>query len=142
MRISTISICVLAAAFLSTGCAGPERKLGRGLTNVAEVTRLGELRHSMEQSAIWDSPQEGITTGFISGISKTVKRTAVGAYEVVTFPIPSYDPIVEPEWGQYPDNHTPNLVSDSTFATDTSLGFGGGDITPFLPGSRFKVFDY
>lgn len=142
MRISSIAICVLAAAFLSTGCAGPERKLGRGLTNVAEVTRLGELRHSMEQAAIWDSPQQGITSGVITGISKTVKRTAIGAYEVVTFPIPSYDSIVEPEWGQHPDNHTPNLVSDSTFATDTSLGFSGGDITPFLPGSRFKVFDY
>ena len=142
MRISTIAVCVLAAAFLSTGCAGPERKLGRGLTNFAEVTRLGELRHSMEQSAIWDSPEQGMSNGFITGVSKTVKRTAVGLYEVVTFPIPSYDPVLEPEWGQYPDNYKPNLVSDSTFHPDASLGFAGGDVAPFLPGSRFKVFDY
>lgn len=134
-------MCVLAAAFLSTGCAGPERKLGRGLTNVAEVTRLGELRHSMEQSAIWDGPEQGLSAGFIHGISKTFKRTAVGVYEVATFPI-STDPILEPEWGQYPDNFRPNLVSDSTFATDGALGFSGGDVAPFLPGSRFKVFDY
>ena len=142
MRISTIAVCVLAAAFLSTGCAGPERKLGRGLTNFTEATRLGELRHSMEQSAIWDSPEEGMSYGLISGVSKTIKRTAVGAYEVVTFPIPSYDPIIEPEWGQYPDNFKPNLVSDTTFSPDASLGFSGGDVAPFLPGSRFKIFDY
>ena len=143
MRISSIFMCVLAAAFLSTGCAGPERKLGRGLTNLAEVSRLGELRRSMEQRAIWDSPEQGMSRGFISGVSNTVKRTAVGAYEVVTFPIPKYDePIIEPEWGVYPDNYKPNLLSDSTFATDGALGFSGGDIAPFLPGSRFKVFDY
>ena len=27
------------------------------------------------------------------------------------------------------------------FDTDTYTGFSGGDIAPFLPGSRFKVFD-
>lgn len=142
MRFSTITVCVLAAAFLSTGCAGSGRKLGRGLTNVTEVSRMGELRHSMEQSGIWDSPQQGITEGFAKGVGKTLKRTVVGAYEVITFPIPDNEPILDPEWGQYPDNFTPNLLSDSTFAPDTSLGFSGGDIAPFLPGSRFKVFDY
>lgn len=142
MRFSTIALCVLGAALLSTGCAGPERKLGRGLTNVTEVARLGELRRSMEQSAIWDSPQEGISRGFINGISNTLKRTAAGVYEVATFPLPSYDPILEPEWGQFPDNHKPNLLSDTTFAPDVALGFSGGDIAPFLPASRFRVFDY
>jgi hypothetical protein len=24
---------------------------------------------------------------------------------------------------------------------DTSLGFSGGDIIPFIPGSRFHIFD-
>jgi hypothetical protein len=33
------------------------------------------------------------------------------------------------------------LVDDPTFATDTNLGFGGGDVAPFLPGSRFSVFE-
>jgi hypothetical protein len=41
----------------------------------------------------------------------------------------------------YPDNYTPDLVEDSTIATDTNLGFSGGDVMPFLPGSRFRVFD-
>ena len=32
-------------------------------------------------------------------------------------------------------------VSDSIFDTDTSLGFSGGDVFPFVQGSRFRVFD-
>jgi hypothetical protein len=24
---------------------------------------------------------------------------------------------------------------------DTALGFGGGDLMPFIPGSRFHIFD-
>jgi hypothetical protein len=27
------------------------------------------------------------------------------------------------------------------FATDTNLGFSGGDVAPFIPGSRFRIFD-
>ena len=41
----------------------------------------------------------------------------------------------------FPDNYTPNVLEDSLFATDTNLGFSGGDITPMLPGSRFRIFD-
>ena len=139
MRILIIAVCV-AATFLSSGCAGPERKLGRGLTNLTEVSRLGELRYSMEQSAIWNSPEEGLSTGLVRGIRRTATRTLVGAYEVATFPIPN-DPILKPEYGRYPDNFRPNLLSDSIFAADGALGFSGGDVAPFLPGSRFKVFD-
>lgn len=142
MRILNIAVCVATATFLSTGCAGPERKLGRGLTNLTEVSRLGELRYSMEQSAIWDSPEEGLSTGLVRGIRRTATRTLLGAYEVATFPIPKYDPILKPEYGRYPDNFRPNLLSDSIFAADGALGFSGGDVAPFLPGSRFKVFDY
>lgn len=140
MRILIIAVCV-ATTFLSSGCAGPERKLGRGLTNLTEVSRLGELRYSMEQSAIWNSPEEGLSTGLVRGIRRTATRTLVGAYEVATFPIPN-DPILKPEYGRYPDNFRPNLLSDSIFAADGALGFSGGDVAPFLPGSRFKVFDY
>ncbi len=142
MRISSIAVCVLAAAFLSTGCAGPERKLGRGISNVTEIARLGEFRRSMEQTAIWDSPEDGLTTGLVHGVTATAKRTLVGAYEVVTFPLPSYEPTLLPEHGQYPDNYRPNLLSDSTFAPDAALGFSGGDVAPIFPGSRFKIFDY
>jgi hypothetical protein len=27
------------------------------------------------------------------------------------------------------------------FDTDTYMGFSGGDVAPFIPGSRFRVFD-
>ena len=27
------------------------------------------------------------------------------------------------------------------FDTDTYTGFSGGDVAPFIPGSRFRVFD-
>jgi hypothetical protein len=27
------------------------------------------------------------------------------------------------------------------FDTDTYVGLSGGDVAPFMPGSRFKVFD-
>jgi hypothetical protein len=41
----------------------------------------------------------------------------------------------------YPDSYKPGLVSDSLFDTDTYTGFSGGDVAPFIPGSRFSVFD-
>ena len=41
----------------------------------------------------------------------------------------------------YPDNFAPGLMADSVFATDTYVGYSGGDIAPMIPGSRFKIFD-
>ena len=91
--IPFLAFAALAAVFTS-GCAGPETKLGRGMSNTLEVTRMGEMRRSVEQTAIFDSPSAGYTTGFIRGVDQTVARTAMGVYEVVTFPIPPYQPIV------------------------------------------------
>ena len=166
MRIaSTLSLLGLAAV-LATGCAGPEKKLGRGLLNVTEFARMGELRHSMEQTAIWENTDSAYTTGIIRGFNRSVVRTMMGAFEVATFPLPTptYDAMftstnriypdenirnksypfggmVFSEYPIYPDNFKPGLADDSTFHTDTVLGFSGGDIAPFIPGSRFKVLD-
>ena len=41
----------------------------------------------------------------------------------------------------YPESYKPGLISGSTFDTDTYTGFSGGDIAPYIPGSRFRVFD-
>ena len=49
--------------------------------------------------------------------------------------------IVLPENPVYPENYQPSLLSDSIFDTDTSLGFSGGDVFPFVQGSRFRIFD-
>ena len=141
--IPFLAFAALAAVFTS-GCAGPEAKLGRGMSNTFEIARLGEVRHSVEQTTIFDSPSAGYTAGFIRGIDRTVARTAMGAYEVVTFPLPPYQPVftryVKPG-PIYPESYTPGRISEGVFDTDTYMGFSGGDVAPFIPGSRFRVFD-
>ena len=86
----TTTAAALIAVF-SVGCAGPENKLGRGIRNFTEFSRLGEFNRSVEQTALWDGPQHAYTTGVIRGLSRTVARTAVGFAEIVTFPIPTPD---------------------------------------------------
>ena len=141
--LSFLSVVALAALFTS-GCAGPEAKLGRGVSNFGEVARGGEWRRSVEETAVFDSPDAGYSVGFVRGFDRSVARTGVGIYEVLTFPFPPYHPVLTkylaPE-PVYPDNYAPGLVSDSLFDTDTYVGLGGGDVAPIVPGSRFKVFD-
>lgn len=145
MRKTFSLLAVLAIlATLGTGCANTEKKLGRGMRNTFEIVRMGELRRTAEQTAISYGPETAYTTGFIRGLNRTLARTGVGLYEIVTCPIPPYDPVctdyLSPE-PVYPDNYKPTLVEDSTFANDTNLGFSGGDVIPFVPGSRFRIFD-
>jgi putative exosortase-associated protein (TIGR04073 family) len=131
-------------ASLGSGCANAEKKFGRGMRNSLEIVRLGEMRRSMEQGALFDGPEYGYTTGFIRGLNRSLARTGIGIYEMVTAPIPPYDPVatnyLTPE-PVYPDNYRPGMMEDSMFATDTNLGFSGGDTAPFIPGSRFRIFD-
>ena len=132
------------AALLVSGCTGPETKLGRGMSNFGEVVRGGELRRSVEQTAVFESPDAGYTVGFIRGLDRSVARTGLGLYEIITFPFPPYHPIFTRYLAPapvYPDNYTPGLVSDPMFDTDTYIGFAGGDVAPFVPGSRFKVYE-
>ena len=163
MRISNL-LAVLGAVALTAGCAGPEKKLGRGMLNMTEFARGGEIRRSMEQTTLWENTESAYTTGFIRGFNRSLARTAIGIYEVVTFPIPSYDPIltstnriypdpnvrnrkfpfggmVLSEYPTYPDSNRPQVLSDSLFDTDTALGFSGGDVAPMIQGSRFHIFD-
>ena len=132
------------AGALVTGCANTERKFGRGMSNTFEIVRGGEFRRTMEQTALFDSPDSAYGVGFIRGLNRTLARTGVGIYEVVTAPFPPYDPV----WTDYltpgpvyPDNYSPTLKEDSMFATDANLGFSGGDVMPMMPGSRFRIFD-
>lgn len=166
MRIVTTLSLAGLTALLAVGCAGPEKKLGRGVLNVTEFARLGEIRRSVEQTSLWDGTDPTYTTGFIRGFNRSIARTLVGAFEVATFPLPTptYDAMLTSknppspdmnarnksypfggmtltEYPTYPESYKPGLISGSTFATDTSLGFSGGDVMPFLPGSRFRIFD-
>lgn len=141
--IPLLATLVLGASFL-TGCASAERKLGRGMANTFEVVRGGEFRRTVEQTTLWDGPDTGATMGFVRGFNRTMARTGIGIYEVVTAPFPPYDPVFTDFLAPgpvYPDNYTPRALEDSMFATDTNLGFSGGDVAPFIPGSRFRIFD-
>src|ERR1043165_2683537 len=84
-----VTLITAALALAVGGCAGPARKLGRGLNNLTELVRGGEIHRSMEQTALWDGADDAYTTGFFRGFSRSMTRTAIGAYEVVTFPFPS-----------------------------------------------------
>ena len=141
--LSLLAFAALAAA-LTTGCANTERKFGRGLSNTFDIVRGGEFRRTVEQAALFEGPEVAYSTGFIRGVNRTLARTGLGIYEIVTCPFPPYDA----QWTDflapgvvYPDNYTPNILEDSMFATDTNLGFSGGDVVPFVPGSRFRIFD-
>jgi len=139
-----ISMAVLAGAvcLIAAGCAGPEKKLGRGMNNLTEFARGGEIRRSMEQTGVWESTDSAYTTGFIRGFNRSLARTGVGLYEVLTFPFPSYEPVFLPANPVYPDSYRPNLLADPMFNPDHAIGFSGGDVAPFIPGSRFGIFDY
>ncbi len=150
MRVTRI-LPVLAAATvvaLTVGCAGPERKLGRGIMNLTEPMRAGEMRLSMEQTSLFENADRGYSVGFVQGLNRTFSRSLIGAYEILTFPFPGYDafnnnPLYPnmPEHPVYPHNYKPQLWSDSAFETDTNVGFTGGDVAPWFPGSRFRVFE-
>lgn len=108
----------VAAALFIAGCANPEQKLGRGLSNTYEAVRFGEMRRTIEQTAIVESPGEGYTTGVIRGFDRSMARTGIGLYEVITFPFPPYHPVatkylsVNPV---FPDSYAPGVFSDPLF---------------------------
>ena len=136
---------LVTAGALCSGCSSAETKLGRGMSNMMEFARLGEIRRSVEQTALFDDDGgPHYATGFVRGFTKSVARTGVGVYEVVTAPFPPYDPVFTDYLSPnpvHPDNYEPGLIEDSLFATDTNMGFIGGDVAPFIPGSRFKIFN-
>ena len=143
-------LSLIAVSSLVAGCTspeGPQQKLGRGMNNLVEFARMGELQRSMEQAAIFDTPGYGsTTTGFFHGINRSFVRTGVGVYEVLTFPIPNgshgdYSGVFQPYDPVYPDSYKPDWIAETLLQPDTSLGFSGGDIAPYLPGSRFRIFD-
>lgn len=166
MRIKILLTLAVAAVLSTTGCAGPEKKFGRGFVNSTELLRMGELRRSMEQTSLWDNQNSTFNLGLVRGINRTMTRTVVGVFEMATFPIPTptynswfasdvrvfpdpsiknkhfpFGGMVISEYPVFPDSYRPNLISDSIFHTDTSLGFSGGDIAPMIPGSRFRIFE-
>jgi putative exosortase-associated protein (TIGR04073 family) len=146
--ISNLLGCA-ALAFVVTGCAGPEQKLGRGLTNLMEPLRGGETCRAVEQATLFESPDTGYAIGQVRGARRTIARTLLGVYEVATFPIPNthrYAPICTGALSAnpvYPDGYKPGWISgENALSTDSHLGiFDNGDVAPMFPGSRFRIFD-
>jgi putative exosortase-associated protein (TIGR04073 family) len=138
------TLIVAAVAVLAVGCAKTEEKLGRGIRNTMEFTRMGEMRRSVEQTALFESPDKAYTTGIVKGFNKTIVRTGVGIYEIITCPFPPYDPVFTSYISANPvapDSFMPSMIADSTMSPDTNLGFSGGEVFPMMPGSRFRVFE-
>lgn len=169
MLTLTRSLPVLVVAMVAVGCAGPEKKLGRGISNLTELARGGEISRSMEQTTLWEGTQAGMTTGVIRGINRSVARTLIGAAEVATFYAPwpkdggwTYDACYTPDGPIYPDysvatyneswgglrlpempgtpDSYPGGAPAMTFMdTDANLGVSGGSVLPFYPFGRFKI---
>jgi putative exosortase-associated protein (TIGR04073 family) len=141
--LSLLALIALVAV-ITSGCAGPEEKLGRGIRNTCEIGRMGEWRNSVEQTAVWDSPQEACTTGVVRGFDRSVARTGIGIYEIITFPFPPYHPVATSYLSPqpiYPDGYRPNLPDDPILATDAHIGYSGGNEFSFIPGSHFDPLD-
>lgn len=131
------TLVALGAIVGLTGCSSMEHKLGRGLANITEPIRLGELTRSTEQTYLADGPVVAQTYGMVHGISRTIQRTVVGAFEVVTFPIPT-DPLIHPVEPVYPDSNPPRMKGGLGVATDQYLGFQDTSVLPFIAGSDFS----
>src|SRR5580704_1376849 len=109
MRNALALLALLAAAATFTsGCAGPEEKMGRGLRDTGEIARLGDMRSTVEQTSVWYGPDVGVTAGVIQGADRSLARTGVGLIEIITAPFPPYHPILTkyvPAEPGYPDSY-------------------------------------
>ena len=95
-------ICIIAILFVASASYAdtPIKKLGRGFANIitsplAVIDGVGNINQE-------NGPLAAMTTGLLQGICNMCARVVVGAYEIVTFPIPlpgGYGPILtEPEY--------------------------------------------
>jgi putative exosortase-associated protein (TIGR04073 family) len=160
---------VLVVPVLLAGCAGPERKLGRGLANVTEFARGGEMARSVEQTTLWEGTNKGSTVGVIRGFNRSLARTLLGVGEVATFYAPwpnkgewNYEASFTPDGPMYPDysvatytdpwgglrlpeepgvpdSYNTAWPATSVLDTDSEIGITGGAILPFFPFGRFSI---
>ena len=80
----------------------PIHKAGRGVVNI--LTSWIEIPKQLHLGSQEDNPVVGVGMGLAKGVSLTVLRIGVGAYEAVTFPLPYPKGYVSPyEQMQLPD---------------------------------------
>lgn len=78
-------------------------KLRRGLANFA--TGWVEIPIAMDKAIKESNPVFGVLVGMVKGTVKGVARTAAGAFDTVTFPVPPYGKTwITPEFIGQPTN--------------------------------------
>lgn len=84
-----------------------QHKLGRGFANL--FTGVVEIPKNVSREWRRSDPATGIIVGGVKGIGYFGTRLAVGAFDIVTFPVPvpaNYEPLMQPEtplpsvWGE------------------------------------------
>ena len=98
-----VIICIIALLILNIVSAGYAqdmgKKLHRGAVNL--VTGWMEIPNTIKDTTAEDNLFTGITIGMPKGCCMAILRTAIGFYEIVTFPIPlpdGYNPMLQPEF--------------------------------------------
>ena len=77
------------------------RKLARGLQNVG--TGSLKLPAGIHNAGEPHGVGAAATIGLLDGLGKAISRTAIGVFEVVTFPIgvpQNFEPLIDPEIGR------------------------------------------
>ena len=106
MRRFLIHTLLFFAAFFFViplaGADDPIHKAGRGVVNI--LTSWIEVPKQLHLGSQEDNPITGVVMGIAKGVSLTVLRIGVGAYEAVTFALPYPKGYVSPyEQMQLPD---------------------------------------
>lgn len=105
LSFSLAALLILGALIPSSHAAeiAPEgtirRKLQRGFLNIA--LSPFEISHEIVNTQKYDTALPTWIAGFVKGTAKTGSRMLVGAYEIVTSPIPlpgQYAPVLQPEF--------------------------------------------
>ena len=92
-------MCLLISFLFITGTSYADtalKKLGRGLANA--VTCPIEIPYRISEVNEDSGPLAAFTWGVLDGIFRMTMRLVVGAYEIVSFPIPfpaHYEPIID-----------------------------------------------
>lgn len=133
-------LAAVGAVSLLTGCSSMEQKLGRGIANVMEPLRGGEFTRSTEQTYLADGPTVAMSYGKVHGIARTIQRTAVGAFDIVTFPIPT-EPLITPSEPVYPDSVKPQMAGNLGVESSQYIGFGSGAVLPGLGTAMFNPLE-
>ncbi|MDD5275998.1 MAG: exosortase system-associated protein, TIGR04073 family [Methylovulum sp.] len=100
LMLSTLSLFTSYDAAASTYPARVSAKLGNALVNV--TTGLGEIPKAIMITNRTEGPAYASTAGVVTGIVNMMGRTLNGAYDLVTFMIPT-KPIITPDyvWQDY-----------------------------------------